>query len=73
MIINVLNVKERFCPLRFSRDYSDDGVIPSNAKCEGDECMAWRWVDEDVEDEHEAMKGFCGLAILPLEIAKINK
>lgn len=41
------NARTKFCPLKTNIDLI-------SFKCEGSNCMAWRWINQD--------SGFCGLA-----------
>ena len=59
MLILERNSKHFLCPMAFKTQRISDTA------CMGDECMAWRWVNEDEQEV-----GFCGLSGVPVEIAR---
>jgi hypothetical protein len=66
MIVHADNAKFHWCPFTGNSPQTTRGIISSN--CLGPECMAWRWIDTDIDDSD----GYCGLAGPPRYDTKID-
>lgn len=43
---------------------NDNGKAPTQARCIGSKCMAWRWDERTSKADAQAL-GFCGLVPIP--------
>lgn len=58
--------KQLTCPMKLRADNSQtNGAGIANSRCEGSQCMAWRWVVSSQEETHYL--GFCGMASRPFD------
>lgn len=61
MLLTTAEAKQKDCPWFRARE-----VAPN---CEADACMMWRWCQKKArqKDNQSTLRGFCGLALEPVE------
>jgi len=64
MIVEEKKAADRICPQMIDK-------TPEYRWCQGSRCMAWRWADEDYDENNYPIdfppktRGYCGLAGRP--------
>lgn len=64
MIVSSKEVEEFMCPWTFGQPSGSD---PEVFSCIGDRCMAWIWVQGEVQGDDD--RGYCGLVRQQPEIS----